>query len=114
MLAGYGSLAIEILETTPFLDALIVPVGSGGLAAAMSTVIKHRKPSVLIYVSCVTIVGIELTFLYPVEILMDCLRPGEVESYIKFDLLYYPVSSTVLCRGCGIRSRIHCSPSRCI
>ncbi|KAH9639289.1 hypothetical protein HF086_014153 [Spodoptera exigua] len=50
ILAGYGSMALEILETTPCLDALIVPVGSGGLAAATATVVKHLKPSVLIYV----------------------------------------------------------------
>lgn len=51
ILAGYGSLALEILETTPFLDAIVIPVGSGGLAAAVATVIKHQKPNVLVYVS---------------------------------------------------------------
>ncbi|XP_026742976.1 uncharacterized protein LOC113504747 [Trichoplusia ni] len=49
ILAGYGSLALEILETTPFLDAIVIPVGSGGLAAAVATVIKHQKPNVLVY-----------------------------------------------------------------
>ncbi|KAJ8714082.1 hypothetical protein PYW08_007702 [Mythimna loreyi] len=49
ILAGYGSMAIEILEVMPFVDAVIVPVGSGGLAAATATVIKHQKPNVLVY-----------------------------------------------------------------
>ncbi|KAJ8723862.1 hypothetical protein PYW07_007842 [Mythimna separata] len=49
IIAGYGTMALEILEVMPFVDAVLVPVGSGGLAAAMATVIKHQKPSVLVY-----------------------------------------------------------------
>ncbi|XP_068618950.1 L-threonine ammonia-lyase-like [Battus philenor] len=49
VLNGYGSIAMEILEQVPSVDAVIVPVGTGGLIAAIATVIKHSKPSCLVY-----------------------------------------------------------------
>lgn len=41
----------SILEQVPFVDAVIVSVGTGGLAAAVGAVIKHIKPNCLVYVS---------------------------------------------------------------
>ncbi|CAH2231689.1 jg2347 [Pararge aegeria aegeria] len=49
ILTGYGSIAIEILEQLPNVDAIMVPVGTGGLLAAIGTVVKHAKPSCLVY-----------------------------------------------------------------
>ncbi|XP_026314687.1 uncharacterized protein LOC113226317 [Hyposmocoma kahamanoa] len=49
MLEGYGSIALEILRDIPYVDAIIVPVGTGGLAAAIATVVKHDKPDCLVY-----------------------------------------------------------------
>ncbi|XP_072929811.1 L-threonine ammonia-lyase-like [Epargyreus clarus] len=49
ILAGYGTVALELLNQVPNVDAVIVPVGSGGLAAAVATVIKHMRPSCLVY-----------------------------------------------------------------
>jgi threonine dehydratase len=46
VMAGQGTMALEILEQTPELDAIVVPVGGGGLLAGVGTVIKARKPSV--------------------------------------------------------------------
>ncbi|XP_026314684.1 uncharacterized protein LOC113226315 isoform X2 [Hyposmocoma kahamanoa] len=49
ILAGYGTIALEILQDIPLVDAVIVPVGTGGLAAAIAVVIKHKKKNCLIY-----------------------------------------------------------------
>ncbi|CAH2045234.1 unnamed protein product, partial [Iphiclides podalirius] len=49
VLTGYGGVALEILEQVPNIDAVIVPVGTGGLLAAVATVIKHAKPDCLVY-----------------------------------------------------------------
>ncbi|XP_038206612.1 L-threonine ammonia-lyase-like [Zerene cesonia] len=49
ILAGYGTLALEILDQIPAVDAVLVPVGSGGLVAAIAAVIKHAKPECLVY-----------------------------------------------------------------
>ena len=54
VMAGQGTMALEILEQTPDLDAIVVPVGGGGLLAGIGTVIKARKPAV-------RVVGVEPT-----------------------------------------------------
>lgn len=53
-MAGQGTLGLEILEQIPELDAVLVPVGGGGLIAGVATAIKALKPHVLIYV-CVKV-----------------------------------------------------------
>lgn len=50
-MAGQGTVGLEILEQVPDVDAVLVPVGGGGLLAGVATAIKHLKPDVLIYVS---------------------------------------------------------------
>lgn len=47
--AGQGTVALEMLEQNPFLDAVVVPVGGGGLLAGMSTVLRHVNPRIKIY-----------------------------------------------------------------
>ncbi|MFC3676347.1 threonine ammonia-lyase [Ferrovibrio xuzhouensis] len=49
IMAGQGTLALEMLEQAPALDDLIVPVGGGGLIAGMATAAKALKPSLRIY-----------------------------------------------------------------
>jgi len=45
VMAGQGTMGLEILEQTPELDAVVVPVGGGGLLAGVGTVIKALKPA---------------------------------------------------------------------
>jgi len=44
VMAGQGTMALEILEQTPDLDAIVVPVGGGGLLAGIGTVVKALRP----------------------------------------------------------------------
>lgn len=46
VMAGQGTMGLEILEQCPDLEAIVVPVGGGGLLAGVGTVIKARKPAV--------------------------------------------------------------------
>lgn len=46
VMAGQGTVALELLKQCPNLDAVIIPVGGGGLLSGMATVIKALKPSV--------------------------------------------------------------------
>ncbi|MBC8001313.1 MAG: threonine ammonia-lyase [Opitutaceae bacterium] len=48
VMAGQGTLALEILEQVPDLEAVVVPVGGGGLIAGMAAVLRALKPDVLI------------------------------------------------------------------
>ncbi len=43
-LAGAGTLALELLEDAPGLDAIVVPVGGGGLMAGVARVVKSLAP----------------------------------------------------------------------
>ncbi len=49
VIAGQGTLGLEILEQLPELDAVIVPVGGGGLIAGVAYVLKKLRPSVKVY-----------------------------------------------------------------
>jgi threonine dehydratase len=49
VIAGQGTLALEILEDAPGLDAIIVPVGGGGLVAGVALAAKAIHPQVKIY-----------------------------------------------------------------
>lgn len=44
--AGQGTLGIEMLEQQPDLDAVIVPIGGGGLMAGVATALKGMKPEI--------------------------------------------------------------------
>jgi threonine dehydratase len=48
VMAGQGTVALEMLEDVPELEVLPIPIGGGGLIAGMSTAAKHIKPSIQI------------------------------------------------------------------
>ncbi|MDB6067678.1 MAG: Threonine dehydratase [Pedosphaera sp.] len=52
VIAGQGTMGLEILEQVPDLDAIIVPVGGAGLIAGVALAIKTLKPKV-------TVIGVQ-------------------------------------------------------
>ncbi|HEY5365029.1 MAG TPA: threonine ammonia-lyase [Casimicrobiaceae bacterium] len=46
VIAGQGTMALEILEQAPTLEAVVVPVGGGGLLSGIGTVMKRNRPEV--------------------------------------------------------------------
>jgi threonine dehydratase len=46
VIAGQGTVALEILEQAPDADTIVVPVGGGGLLAGVATVVKALRPQV--------------------------------------------------------------------
>ncbi len=48
VMAGQGTIGMEILEDLPYIDTVFVPVGGGGLIAGIATAMKSIKPSVRI------------------------------------------------------------------
>ncbi|MEM9380220.1 MAG: pyridoxal-phosphate dependent enzyme [Planctomycetota bacterium] len=46
VMAGQGTLAVELLEQVPRLGRLYVPVGGGGLIGGVATVVKDARPDV--------------------------------------------------------------------
>ena len=49
VIAGQGTCAVEMLEDVPGLDALIVPVGGGGLVSGCAIAARAMKPSIAIF-----------------------------------------------------------------
>ena len=45
VMAGQGTIALEILEQVPEFDCVIVPIGGGGLISGISLALKELKPS---------------------------------------------------------------------
>jgi threonine dehydratase len=46
IIAGQGTMGLEILEDLPEVEAIIAPVGGGGMLSGIATAIKLSKPSV--------------------------------------------------------------------
>ncbi len=57
VVAGQGTVGLELLEDAPDVDVLVVPVGGGGLISGIAVAAKALKPSIEIY-------GVEAQF-YP-------------------------------------------------
>ena len=48
VMAGRGTVALEMLEDVPDLEVLPIPIGGGGLIAGMATAAKHVNPDIRI------------------------------------------------------------------
>ena len=49
VMAGNGTIALEILEDCPDVDAILVPWGGGGLTCGIASAMRALKPSVRVY-----------------------------------------------------------------
>ncbi len=49
IIAGQGTVAVEILEDEPTVDAILVPVGGGGLLAGIAIAARTLSPRVRVY-----------------------------------------------------------------
>lgn len=50
IIAGAGTMGIEILHQVPDVDAIVVPVGGGGLIAGIALAVKTLAPNVQVIV----------------------------------------------------------------
>lgn len=49
IIAGQGTVGIELMEETPGLDAVITPVSGGGLLSGVALAVKGMKPEAFVY-----------------------------------------------------------------
>jgi threonine dehydratase len=68
IIAGQGSLGLEILDQRPDVETVLVPVGGGGLLAGVAAAVKHTKPSV-------RVIGVEPSGAAAMKVSLDA---GEV------------------------------------
>ncbi|MGB5878903.1 MAG: threonine ammonia-lyase, partial [Thermoanaerobaculia bacterium] len=49
VIAGQGTVGLEILEQVPDLEAVVVPIGGGGLISGVATAVKALRPEVEVF-----------------------------------------------------------------
>ena len=54
VMAGNGTIGLEILEDLPDVDTIVIPWGSGGLSCGIASAIRGLKPDTLLYACEVT------------------------------------------------------------
>ncbi len=70
VIAGQGTIGLELLEQAPDLDVVIVPIGGGGLITGIATAIKAQRPEV-------RLIGVETARLPAMK---TCLEIGQVQT----------------------------------
>jgi threonine dehydratase len=73
IVAGQGSLGLELLEDVPDLAQVVVPIGGGGLCAGIALVIKDAKPNV-------RIIGVQAAACAPYPESMQAGTPVEAKT----------------------------------
>ena len=49
VIAGQGTIGLEILQSLENIDAVVVPIGGGGLISGIAYAIKHLSPKTKVY-----------------------------------------------------------------
>jgi threonine dehydratase len=71
VIAGAGTIGLEIVETMPSFDVIVVPLGGGGLASGVGLAIKAAAPRA-------TIVGVEVEASSPFTLSLEAGRITEI------------------------------------
>lgn len=71
IMAGQGTIGLELLEQNPYLDAVVVAVGGGGLAAGIAIAIKETNPRIKVF-------GVETSVLPSMKAAFDAGAPVTV------------------------------------
>lgn len=71
VIAGAGTIGLEIVEAMPAFDVIVIPLGGGGLASGMGLAIKAAAPHV-------TIVGVEVEASSPFTLSLEAGRITEI------------------------------------
>ena len=82
--AGQGTVAVELLEQWPDVEAVIVPIGGGGLIAGMSVAIKALRPDV-------QVIGVEPEGAAAMRVSLDAGAPQQVAPKTVADGLAAPM-----------------------
>lgn len=77
VIAGQGTLGLEILEQHPDITAIVVPIGGGGLISGIACAVKNTKPSV-------KVIGVQAAG-----------APAMVESVKKGERVVLPSAKTI-------------------
>lgn len=71
VIAGQGTIGLEILEDLPETDVIVVPVGGGGLIAGIATAVKALRPEV-------SVIGVQAAACPSADVALQQDRPARV------------------------------------
>ena len=74
VMAGNGTIGLEILEDLPDVDAVLVPFGGGGLSVGIASAVKALRPETRVY-------GVEPATAAPLTASFEAGEPRMVEDY---------------------------------
>ena len=77
VIAGNGTIGLEILDDLPDVAALVIPYGGGGLSSGIASAIRARKPETRIY-------AVEVETAAPLAASLRAGRPVEVDYQSSF------------------------------
>lgn len=77
VMAGNGTIGLELLEDMPDVDAVVVPYGGGGLSCGIASAFRALKPSVRVF-------GAEVSTAAPLAAAFAAGEPTEVEYVPSF------------------------------
>ena len=77
VMAGNGTIGLEILEDLPDVDAVVVPFGGGGLTAGIATALRALRPGVRVYAA-------EVATAAPLSASLDAGAPRAIDYIPSF------------------------------
>ncbi len=77
VMAGNGTIGLELVEDLPDLDAVVVPYGGGGLSSGIASALRALKPEIPVYAA-------EVATAAPLAAAFDAGQPTEVEYIASF------------------------------
>jgi len=77
VIAGNGTVGLEILEELPTVDAIVVPFGGGGLSSGIASAAKALKPDIRVYAA-------EVDTAAPFSASLRAGRPAEIDRKATF------------------------------
>ena len=94
VIAGHGSVGLELLEDLPDVDVVVVGIGGGGLISGVATAIKETRPAVRVY-------GVEPRTAAAMTLAFEAGKPVPIEPKTVADGLAAPfagVRTLAICR----------------
>jgi threonine dehydratase len=93
VIAGHGSVGLEILEDVPDVDVVVVGVGGGGLISGIAVAIREQRPGVRVY-------GVEPTHADAMTLAMAAGTPVQMEPRTVADGLAAPFAGELTLAMC--------------
>jgi threonine dehydratase len=130
VMAGQGTIGLEIMEDLPDVDTLLVPIGGGGLISGISTAIKELRPNVRVIgvqaaACCVYYVSRQNghpSTVSPLPTVADglsCAQAGEkpypiIEKYVDDIVIVEEEDIKEAVRAVAKRAKLVAEPSACV